>query len=45
MKVKVELDDHDSAETIDLIQRLVTALERLVERLEEVPDSAGKEDV
>ena len=45
MKVKVELDDHDSAETIDLIQRLVTALERLVERLEEVPDSAGKVDV
>ena len=45
MKVKIELDDHDTAETIDLIHRLVTALERLVESLEDTPEPAGKEDV
>lgn len=34
MKVKIELDDTDTADTIALVERLVTALERLVERLE-----------
>tara|TARA_R110002020_G_scaffold436069_1_gene646263 strand:- start:33 stop:170 length:138 start_codon:yes stop_codon:yes gene_type:complete len=45
VKVKIELDNHDTAETIDLIHRLVTALERLVESLEDTPEPAGKEDV
>jgi|TARA_R110000824_G_scaffold274042_3_gene462694 hypothetical protein len=34
MKVKIELDDKDTADTIALVERLVMALERLVERLE-----------
>jgi hypothetical protein len=44
VKVNIELNDHDTAETIDLIQRLVAALESLVESLEDTVEPAGKED-
>ncbi|MDE0822066.1 MAG: hypothetical protein OSA95_13160 [Opitutales bacterium] len=45
MKVKIELDDKDTAETIDLIQRLVTALEKLLERLEDIVEPELRNDV
>jgi len=45
MKVKIELDDKDTAETIDLIQRLVTALEKLLERLEDIVEPELRKDV
>ena len=34
MKVTIELDGEDAAETVELVQRLVVLLERLVDRLE-----------
>ena len=43
MKVKIELDDKDTADTIALVERLVMALERLVERLE-VEEDDGEWD-
>tara|TARA_R110002050_G_scaffold125378_1_gene245017 strand:- start:77 stop:214 length:138 start_codon:yes stop_codon:yes gene_type:complete len=34
MKVTIELDGEDAAETVELVQRLVALLETVVERLE-----------
>ena len=34
MKVTIELDGEDTAETVEVVQRLVTLLEKLVDRLE-----------
>ena len=34
MKVTIELDGEDAAETVELVQRLVTLLEKVVDRLE-----------
>ena len=34
MKVTIELDGEDAAETVEVVQRLVTLLEKLVDRLE-----------
>tara|TARA_R110000824_G_scaffold161783_2_gene337239 strand:+ start:2231 stop:2368 length:138 start_codon:yes stop_codon:yes gene_type:complete len=34
MKVTIELDGEDAAETVEVVQRLVALLETVVERLE-----------
>ena len=34
MKVTIELDGEDTAETVEVVQRLATLLEKLVDRLE-----------
>ena len=34
MKVNIELNDHDTEATVELVGRLVATLEKLVDRLE-----------
>ncbi len=41
MKVTIELDGEDTAETVEVVQRLVTLLEKLVDRLEATVEVEG----
>ena len=41
MKVTIELDGEDAAETVEVVQRLVTLLEKLVDRLEATVEVEG----
>jgi len=41
MKVTIELDGEDAAETVELVQRLVTLLEKVVDRLEATVEVEG----
>ena len=41
MKVTIELDGEDAAETVELVQRLVALLERVVDRLEATVEVEG----
>ncbi len=41
MKVTIELDGEDTAETVEVVQRLVTLFEKLVDRLEATVEVEG----
>jgi len=43
MKVKIELTDQDTEEVMELAQRLVIAIEKIVTRLEDIAEPVEEE--
>ena len=44
MKVTIELNGEDAAETVELVHRLVTLLERFVDRLDATVNTEDEEE-